>query len=100
MTTLSGQSFAQAFSAIYPVVNAGGTPAAQPFFEAALGGGSSAYCAGFANCTAAVASKEANNIKNTVVYTMWLNLNKASSWTLGRTMLALPALKAGDTAQQ
>ncbi|HEV8148262.1 MAG TPA: carboxypeptidase-like regulatory domain-containing protein [Bryobacteraceae bacterium] len=100
MTTLNGQSFAQAFSAIWPVVNAGAVPAAQPFFEAAMGGPTSPYCTGFANCTAAIASKENANIKNTVVYTMWLNMNKAAGWTLGRTMLAAPALKAGDTAQQ
>jgi hypothetical protein len=100
MTTLNGQSFAQAFSAIWPVVNANGTPAAQPFFEAAMGGPTSPYCTGFANCTPAVASKENANIKNTVVYSMWLNLNRAPGWTLGRTMLAAPSLKAGDTAQQ
>jgi hypothetical protein len=100
MTTLNGQNFAQAFSAIWPVVNANGTPAAQPFFEAAMGGPTSPYCTGFANCTAAVASKENANIKNTVVYSMWLNLNRAPGWTLGRTMLAAPSLKAGDTAQQ
>lgn len=100
MTTLGGQSFAQAYSAIWNTVNTGGTPTSQPFFEAALGGANSAYCTGFANCTQAVASKEASNIKTTSVYNMWVNLNKAPSWQLGRTMLALPALKPGDVAAQ
>ena len=65
MTTLGGQTFANAFAQTYFAVNAGGTPAAQPFFETALGGAGSAYCAGFASCTAAVASKNATAIKNT-----------------------------------
>ena len=47
MTTLGGQSFADAFSKIYFPVVAGGVPTPQPFFEAALGGTSGAYCAGF-----------------------------------------------------
>lgn len=100
MTTLNGQSFAQAYSTIYPTVAAGGVPASQAFFEAALGGAGSAYCTGFANCTAAVASKEASNIKTTSVYNMWINLNKAASWQLGRTMLGVPALKPGDISAQ
>ena len=99
MTTLNGQSFAQAFSAIYPVVAAGGTPANQPFFESALGGANSAYCAKYGSCTAAVAAAEASNIKTTQIYNMWLDMNKASSWTLGRTLLAAPAL-GGNVATQ
>src|SRR5262249_12098978 len=51
MLTLGGQTFANAFANTYFAVNAGGTPATQPFFEAALGGASSAYCTGFASCT-------------------------------------------------
>src|SRR5262249_46041056 len=67
-----------------------GTPVSaitpQPFFEAALGGASSAYCAGFASCTAAVASKQATNIKGARVYDLWSAIGKTSSWTLGRTL--------------
>ncbi len=100
MMTLGGQSFAQAYAAIWGTVSAGGVPAAQPFFEAAMGGPGSPYCTGFASCTAAVASKEATNIKTTAVYNMWINLNNAPGWTLGRTMLANKALKAGDPAAQ
>ncbi|MBO0800569.1 MAG: carboxypeptidase regulatory-like domain-containing protein, partial [Blastocatellia bacterium] len=76
MTTLGGESFATAFANTYQALAAGKMPAAQPFFEAAMGGASSAYCAGFANCTAAVASNEASNIRSTLVYTMWNNLAK------------------------
>jgi hypothetical protein len=88
MTTLGGQTFAKAFANVYQAVAAGQTPGAQPFFEAALGGATSAYCAGFANCTAAVASKQAGNIKSTLVYSMWnaLASDKSASWMLDRTL--------------
>ncbi len=98
MTTLGGQSFADAFSKIYFPVNAGGVPTAQPFFEAALGGANSAYCAGFASCTAAVASKNATAIKNTAVSDLWTALYKAPGWTLGRSLVAQPL--PGQTASQ
>jgi hypothetical protein len=90
MTTLGGQTFANAFAQTYFAVNAGGTPAAQPFFEAALGGTAGAYCAGFASCTAAVASKNAAAIKNTAVSDLWTALYKAPGWTLGRSLVAQP----------
>ncbi len=87
MTTLNGQSFAQAFANTYQALNSGQTTLqAQPFFESAMGGPSSAYCTGFANCTAAVASKQRTNILTTSVYNMWAALNSAPGWTLGRTM--------------
>ena len=87
MTTLNGQSFAQAFANTYQALNSGqASVAAQPFFESAMGGPGSAYCIGFANCTAAVASKQRTNILTTSVYNMWAALNSAPGWTLGRTM--------------
>ena len=75
---------------MYFPVAAGGTPAAQPFFESALGGAGSAYCTGFASCTAAVASKNATAIKNTAVSDLWTALYKAPGWTLGRSLVAQP----------
>jgi hypothetical protein len=96
MTTLSGQSFAQAWAAVYNQLCPGSGPTCasssvavspQPFFEAALGGASSPYCAGFANCTAAVASKEGANIRTTRAFSAWSNLTSANGWTLGRTLL-------------
>ncbi len=98
MTTLGGQSFADAFSKIYFPVVAGGVPTPQPFFEAALGGTSGAYCAGFASCTAAVASKNATPIKNTAVSDLWTALYKAPGWVLGRSLVAQPL--AGQTTGQ
>ena len=98
MTTLGGQTFASAFAQTYFAVNAGGTPTAQPFFETALGGAGSAYCAGYASCTAAVAAKNTTAIKNTAVSDLWTALYKAPGWTLGRSLVAQP-LGAGLPSQ-
>jgi len=100
MTTLNGQSFANAFANLYQEV-AGSQPiTAQPFFEAALGGAGSKYCAGYANCTAAVAALQKSNITSTLVYNLWTALNAAPSWTLGRTLLASPAVNGGSVGSQ
>jgi hypothetical protein len=56
MTTLGGQTFAGAFATVYTALAAGQAPQTQAWFESALGGANSAYCTGFASCTAAVAS--------------------------------------------
>jgi hypothetical protein len=103
MTTLNGQSFAQAYAGLYnqlcpgsgPLCSASATttPTPQPFFEAAMGGPNSPYCAGSPSCTAAVAKAEGSNIRSTKAYTTWLDLSNANGWTLGRTLLASqPAL--------
>jgi Carboxypeptidase regulatory-like domain len=88
MMTLSGQSFAQAYAATYFALAAGGTPAAQPFFESALGGSGSAFCKGFASCTQAVVKNSAMNshITQTEVFQLWSALSSAPGWTLGRTI--------------
>jgi hypothetical protein len=119
MTTLGGQSYAQAFGGLYTgicglsgptcantnmTLDSKGNPAlytgpAQPFFEQALGGPTSAFCSGFSSCTAALASpqtpsgaKNANsqlsNLQLGAAYTLWTNLSKSGSWTplLGRTL--------------
>jgi hypothetical protein len=103
MTTLNGQSFAQAWASVYnqicpgsgPVCPASSMiPSAQPFFEAAMGGPTSPYCTGFASCTAAVASKEGANIRTTRAFSAWSNLTTANGWTLGKTLLR-PSVLSG-----
>jgi hypothetical protein len=101
MTTLGGQQFSQAFANVfmslcggvaYPCPG-GVAPAnvpVQPFFEAALGGAGSAYCKGFASCTAALATNQASNFKNLLVTNLWMAMNNAPSWALGRTMISQP----------
>ena len=102
MTTLNGQSFAQAWAGVYNQICAGAGPicsatanspvSPQPFFEAAMGGPTSPYCTGFSSCTAAVVSKEVGNIRTTRAFSAWQNLSQANGWTLGRTLLRqLPA---------
>ena len=94
MTTLNQQSFAQAYAALYTAICglqsgcAGNayTGAPLPFFEAALGGPTSAYCSGSGSCTAAVIKNQGSAIKSGSVYTLWSNLSQSANWTLGRTM--------------
>src|SRR5260370_9028880 len=85
MMTLGGQTFASAYAAVETAMGcvqsagacgANGVPtvAAQPFFEAALSG--TGYCNGFANCTAAVASKQFGNFSLQKVWTLWSALDK------------------------
>jgi len=92
MTTLNGQSFAQAYEAVATSLYFSGvTPAnlpTQAFFESALGGVNSAYCKGYASCTVAVASKLTSAFKSAGVSTIWNTMNASPSWTLGRTMIS------------
>lgn len=101
MTTLGGQTFANAYASLYNQLNSGAAvPTAQPFFEAALGGPNSSYCVKFASCTAAVASNLKSTVLSTQVYTLWNSLNAAPSWTLGRTLLSSPAQAGGNISTQ
>ncbi len=88
MMTLNGQSFASAYAQTYFALANGTTPAAQPFFESALGGANSSFCAGYGSCTAAVVKNANMNsfITQTQVFQLWSALSSASSWTLGRTI--------------
>ena len=104
MMTTGGQSFAKAWANMYIAIcgfapvcqNNAYTGGAQPFFESALTPGSG-YCAGFASCTAAVASKQLQNFKDTTVSSMWATLNAATGWNLGRTMLSSQATAFNTT---
>ena len=92
MMTLGGQSFAQAYAALWKADQAGQTTiGAQPFFENALKG--SAFCAGFANCSTAVLAGEGGlgtgNITTENVYGVWQDLD--SSWTAFGGRPGLPA---------
>jgi hypothetical protein len=65
----------------------------QPFFENALGGAGSAYCTGYASCTAAVASKQATNFRAQNVFSLWTaldnNVNGAggAGFVFGRSLM-------------
>jgi len=110
MTTLGGESFAQAYAQMYtqycgitgPTCAKNGLSniTAQPFIENALGGGGSAFCAGFSNCTQAVVSKYGGSISATQVYSLWQSLQNTAGWTLGRTLFSSPALGGSNIGQQ
>jgi Carboxypeptidase regulatory-like domain len=92
MLTLSGQTFAQAWASLFTQVNSGAAITAQPWFENALGGASSAFCKGFASCTAAVAANPtlAPDLSSTspAVYDFWQALSP--NFTFGRSMASSP----------
>ncbi|HTX35349.1 MAG TPA: carboxypeptidase-like regulatory domain-containing protein [Bryobacteraceae bacterium] len=94
MTTLGGESFAQAYAQVYQQMFFNGVAATnvtvQPFFEAALGGASSGFCKGYTSCTAAVASNYGSLIKEAAVSDVWNKLNAAQGWILGRTVFSQP----------
>jgi len=64
MMTLGGQTFSQAQYQLFLadqaafIKGAPDTMAAQPFWETALGGPTSAFCSGYANCSSAVLANE------------------------------------------
>jgi hypothetical protein len=99
MTTLGGQTFANAYATTYFAL-ANGTAASaiplQPFFESALGGANSATCKAYGSCTAYVASVDTSLIKGAQVSDLWAALNKATSWTLGKTMYSGSPLTAAS----
>jgi len=92
--TLGGQSFANAFGQLYSQMFFNGVSAtnvaAEPFFETALGGAGSAFCKGYANCTAAVAANYGSLIKETAVSNVWNNMAGQSSWILPRSTYGQP----------
>jgi hypothetical protein len=73
---LAGGGCAKSLAAVTP----------QPFFESAL---NASYCAGFASCTAAVASKEAANIQSASVWTIWSDLD-SGAFKFARSMMNTP----------
>jgi hypothetical protein len=82
MMKQGGQTFAQAWSnLVWQTVYGTGIPPAQPWFETALGGVGSKYCAGFKSCTAAVENYEAGNIATDAMTPLWADLD--SSFVFG-----------------
>jgi hypothetical protein len=95
MFTKGGQTFANAFDALQTALIAGNTPGIQPFFEAALGGATSAYCTGYASCTDAVVANEGGNISIRDVSTTFQDLDTA--WVTGPMLGYTNQLKGSDT---
>jgi hypothetical protein len=112
MMTLGGQTFAKAYgqmvwqycggAAGLAGGNCGGTAGnvvapnsltPQPFFETALGGKTSPYCAAYASCTAAVAAHEGisgtGNIPGNAVWSLWSDLDNGD-FIFPRSMMNTP----------
>ncbi len=105
--TLGGQSFVAAYDNIEAAFGCtvsssmcakSTTPtaasiAAQPFFETALGGAGSTYCAKFANCTAAVVSNQASKFRSQQIFALWQALDNntggaaGSGFTFARSLM-------------
>lgn len=93
MTTLNGQSFAQAYANTYlalcgaaycstnTLIPAANVPV-QPFFEAALGGANSSYCKGASSCTAKFVAANVGAFQNTEVSNIWKSLYTTPSFGL------------------
>lgn len=78
--SLCSATSSKAAAGTYPTISA------QPFFETALGGSTSTYCTGYANCTTAVLRKQRSNIVAQKVFSLWSALD-GSAFTFGRTMM-------------
>ncbi|MGH9477097.1 MAG: carboxypeptidase regulatory-like domain-containing protein [Terriglobales bacterium] len=104
MMTAGGEQFQTAFATMFEQIAAGQSDAnpldrvtSSPFFTAALGGNSSSFCKSAGDCALAVAQLENPNANDNIdpvngnnVYSMWQDLQRASSWTLGRTTASAP----------
>ena len=92
MMTLNGQQFSQAYAALYTQLQnnvAGNSVKAEPWFEAALGGPTSAFCAAYSSCTAAVASSSMKTyVKESSVTDLWNAMSQQKGWILGRTNIS------------
>jgi len=69
----------------------------QPFFEAALAKAGGTFCAGFANCTVAVASNTTlrTNLLATAAAQFWNGLAATNSWVLPAALLSNNQLSGG-----
>jgi len=103
MMTRGGQTFANAWKQIMLATNYGTTNTtacggavvancfnAQPFFEDALGGPSSAFCSGFANCTDAFVQTNDNvngngNMLFSDPFDAWAGASNAGAFVFGRS---------------
>jgi len=85
MTKLGGQTFAQAYAALWTQLYKGTATNAvspQPFFETGLGGTKSSFCGGYTSCTAALAANAEPYITTEDVTDTWSLMETSGSWTL------------------
>jgi hypothetical protein len=95
MMTQGGQSFANAWANVMVATNYGTNLSnipVQPFFETALGGRTSAYCTGFANCTTAFVTNSSNSglMQISDAFDSYASASNAGAFVYGRTMTSDP----------
>lgn len=82
MLTLGGQSFANAWANVFTETQKGQPVTAQPFFENALGGPTSAFCTGSPNCTTALVNAGSSFLGEDDVTDFWSVMETAPGYTL------------------
>jgi hypothetical protein len=107
MMSLGGQTFEAAWIAIETALGCttsaslcststaptGTAVQVQPFFEAALGGATSTYCAAYASCTAAVLAKQTSKFRAQQMFSLWQALDNnvlgaaGAGFTFGRSLM-------------
>ncbi len=102
MMTAGGEQFQKAFAQLFEQIAADPTGLSKvtqsPFFSAAMGGNSSAFCAPAQNnCALAVAEMAGPSGGDYIdptfgndVYGLWAKLQSNPAWTLGRTTASAP----------
>ena len=87
MLKLGGQTYAQAFAALWQADRAGHAAAAQPWFETALSG--SSYCSGYSSCTAAVQANEGNGGNISIQNPFGVMADIDGNWNFGNCQQCL-----------
>lgn len=82
MLTLGGQTFANAYATVWTELNKGQPVTPQPFFEAALGGPSSAFCTGSTSCSAALATAASTYFSSEDVTDLFSTMETEPGYTL------------------
>jgi hypothetical protein len=93
MMTVGGETFAQAWKNVMVATNYGtnlSTIPVEPFFEGALGGPTSAYCSGFANCTTAFVNNSQGLMNVSDPFDAWAAVSNAGDWVFGRSFTSDP----------
>lgn len=107
MMSLGGQAFVSAYDALETqlgctvsasqcaksVLPTGAAVTPQPFFEAALGGATSAYCSKYSSCTEAVLAKNTSKFRAQQLFALWQSLDNnvngvgGTGFTFGRSLM-------------
>ena len=80
MTKLGGQTFAQAYAAVWQEQYNGKPITPQPFFETGLGGSTSAFCGSYSSCSAAMVANFGSYLSVEDVTDFWGGMETSGSY--------------------